>query len=437
MSVLIKIIKNGVGVDNFKAISAPSLSLEIFMKKFNNGRIKTKTNTVEDNLIRNGYFGGRCEVFENCYSSDYIFHFDFSGMYGLCMKEKFCFGKWKIFDKFKKENINRDFILKNPGFYFGTFFSEDKTHIPILPHKNEINEKLMFTNGTIEGIYWFEEIILALDNGTKILKLEYALLYENFDNIFDSFVNFFSNVRERGGAYKVFGKLMINSLYGRLGMDAATDCTFIMQKEEFESYDNLKNIISIKNINNYYIVKLKNITDSSKNNKIIGLKKSNIAVAAAITSKARIRLYNGFNSVIKNSGRILYCDTDSIFASFKNNVSNEKHGEVYWDPLKNDTLIEKAIFALPKTYAIKYKNGKDKIILKGIKNTSTNFDEFKEKYHSKSNILFNQLYFKKDGFFIYKNEIIKKINIQTYDKRKFDNKNEFTEPYFKADRKYL
>jgi DNA polymerase elongation subunit (family B) len=57
--------------------------------------------------------------------------------------------------------------------------------------------------------------------------------------------------------------------------------------------------------------------------------KKNVGIAAAITAKARIKLFNAQKDVVKNEGRLLYSDTDSIFAAYKKNVINEKHGEVF------------------------------------------------------------------------------------------------------------
>jgi DNA polymerase elongation subunit (family B) len=56
---------------------------------------------------------------------------------------------------------------------------------------------------------------------------------------------------------------------------------------------------------------------------------SNIAVAAAIASKARIKLNQAILEVGYNGGRVLYVDTDSIYAAFKVKMSNIRHGDVF------------------------------------------------------------------------------------------------------------
>jgi hypothetical protein len=89
--------------------SAPSLALKIFDRIFNESKLKLTYNSMIDKIARNSYFGGRCEVYGNAYENEQIFHFDFTGMYAQCMKEKFPFGKHKI-----NTNVNE---IKEPGIY--------------------------------------------------------------------------------------------------------------------------------------------------------------------------------------------------------------------------------------------------------------------------------------------------------------------------------
>jgi hypothetical protein len=136
-------ILEDLNINISKSYSAPSLSLKIFKEKFNTKNIKLTQNNFIDNFIRDSYFGGRCEVYGNPYDNEFIYHFDFSGMYAQCMKEKFCYGKYKFNTNCKS--------IENPGFYYIEFYSN--TDIPVLPHHNIKNGKLFFTNGEIKGIY--------------------------------------------------------------------------------------------------------------------------------------------------------------------------------------------------------------------------------------------------------------------------------------------
>jgi hypothetical protein len=93
-------------------------------------------------------------------------------------------------------------------------------------------------------------------------------------------------------------------------------------------------ISDIEEINNLYLITLKIDKNSKKilQNKNIYIRKDrnlNIAVASSISSKARVKLYKAFGEVLGNKGRLLYCDTDSIFAEFENDVTDTKMGEIF------------------------------------------------------------------------------------------------------------
>jgi hypothetical protein len=57
---------------------------------------------------------------------------------------------------------------------------------------------------------------------------------------------------------------------------------------------------------------------------------NNVIYPAIITSKARIVWWTNALEIIKNGGRLLYCDTDSMFVSFNRNIIGEKHGSIEW-----------------------------------------------------------------------------------------------------------
>jgi hypothetical protein len=141
--------------------------------------------------------------------------------------------------------------------------------------------------------------------------------------IFKDFVKHFSELRKLSPELNTLAKLIINSLYGRLGMSPTSDKTIILKKDKYIEFrlQNEKKIIKESIVNDLYII-THEIMPSEET-------KSNVSIAAQITSKARIKLYNGFMEVINNGGRLLYTDTDSIFAAFNRCVDNETHGEIY------------------------------------------------------------------------------------------------------------
>jgi hypothetical protein len=108
MEKIIFILKEfGVNIKN--VYSGPSLALKIFIKNFNKNKISFSESGFYDKLARKAYYGGRCEVYGNPRHAEYIYHYDFSGMYAQCMQEKFAFGNYTI-----KTN---NFDLNKAGFY--------------------------------------------------------------------------------------------------------------------------------------------------------------------------------------------------------------------------------------------------------------------------------------------------------------------------------
>jgi len=407
---ILKDIVKTYGIDVDKIYSAPSLSLKIFIKKYNKNKISFRMKKSEKDLIRNSYFGGRCEVYGNPKENEHVVHFDFSGMYAQCMMEKFPFGKIYI------ENTPTNF--QKPGFYYIEY--ECYINMPVLPHRSKLNGKLMFVNGLNKGLFWFEEIILFEKMGGIVKKIDVGIIYDKYDYIFKDFITDFTEVRKKNEIFNIFGKLIINSLYGRMGMDDIKSEKIIVHKDDFNNIDKKMEINSYKIINDYIIVDV-----NSKDEKRV---KSNISIASSITSKARIKLYNAQQDVILHGGRLLYSDTDSIYASYKKNVKNEKHGIVDWSVDKN--TIKDAIFLSSKTYGIKYKNNLESIKIKGFDNKNINFEELKSSFYSNElEIKVNDnRYISKKNMEMFTVKNIKKLSLKNYDKRKFINNFKETEP---------
>jgi len=414
-SNFIKKIKNiageyGVNID--KTYSAPSLSFKIFEKNFNNGKLSFSLSTFWENIIRTSYFGGRCEVYGNPYEDEIVHYYDFSGMYGQCMMEKFPYGDIRMI----KNPLNID----TPGFYYIVYNGE--LSIPVLPHKNKITGKLMFANGTDEGLFWFEEILLFKENGGILLDIKYAILYEKFDFIFDDFVKNFENLKKKDEIHKKFAKLIINSLYGRMGMNNMEEESLIIKKNDFRIYEKKYRIKSFVELNEIILINIENTIKKKL--------KKNISIASCITSKARIKLYKAQMDVVKNNGRLLYSDTDSIYASFKEDVSKKKHGIIEWN--KEKLKIIDAVFISPKTYA--YMDSDQEVVkIKGFNNKSIKYADLKKSFYNNENYLdiHDEFKLKKKDMFLEKSLGSRKLSLCSYDKRFFDIKKKETYPYKK------
>lgn len=102
-----EIIEESGLVKNRKILTAAKLSVENYFKDVQ--VVQKKIPIKYDRLIRNGYYGGRTEVFGNPKDDEIVLHYDWSGMYGQCMCEKVLGGR------IIESNIIRG--LEYPGFY--------------------------------------------------------------------------------------------------------------------------------------------------------------------------------------------------------------------------------------------------------------------------------------------------------------------------------
>lgn len=141
LSELVNIFYSSLSSKNLKLLtysySISSYAVKYCTHKYNTFQKKLPQNI--EHLLRESYFGGRCEVFGNSLKGEYIYHFDFSGMYSQCMKEQLPTYNFKY--------VEVD-TVSSPGFYKITFTSN--LDIPILPVRVDL---LYFPNGLYTGTY--------------------------------------------------------------------------------------------------------------------------------------------------------------------------------------------------------------------------------------------------------------------------------------------
>jgi DNA polymerase elongation subunit (family B) len=243
----------------------------------------------------------------------------------------------------------------------------------------------------------------------------YGLVSTKNEKILLEFLNTLEQVKDTDSIKRKVGKLLINSFYGRL---AIGDEMFII-----ELLTDLGNNKSYGKLDDFFIIKKKIHKSDTK---------ANIAIAAAIASKARIKLYEAQLEVQKHGGRLLYSDTDSIFAAFNkdNPVEDKLLGEhVFFDTKKNDTKIKDAIFISSKSYALKFYDDTELIKIKGINIKEIKFDELKYQFLSNNtSITLKNSQFSKKNFSLEHSISSKIINLQNYNKRIFINNKTDTIP---------
>jgi hypothetical protein len=246
---------------------------------------------------------------------------------------------------------------------------------------------------------------LFIEYGGIIENIESALIFENMSYTFLDFIKNLEQFKKSDNISKHVGKLVINSLYGRLGMSNRTTKTILSDNNE-----NCLDYIFYENS-----IYVKNIEDNRRSI-------SNIAISSAIASKARIKLYRNYINVINYGGRLLYSDTDSIIAAYSANKYplDMYVGDIFYDSKKQDTVIIKALFTSGKSYAIVLQSGTEIIKIKGVNTTGVTFDEFYKAFFEKEKIIFyDQVKFSKKSYTINISYIKKVVYLTNYNKRLF------------------
>ena len=302
------------------------------------------TNQGVQNFVRQGYVGGRCEIFKM--SGHNLNSFDVNSLYPTMMRDK----------PMPREHIGSTNDAFDFGFHDVTVFVPE-TYIPVLPHKFEmidrdkvIEKKLLFPMGEFRGVFFSEELKLASECGAKILKHHRGELFSEDTTLFKDYIDYFYNLRLSNpgdNAKNYMAKLFMNSLYGKFGQKEERD---VLQTIDFSSLPD--EYVPFKD------------DDFFNETKLIKAKKESrsayqlVHISAAITAWARIHMARNF--YLPYDKGMVYTDTDSVFSrdTFK---TGSGLGE-----LKLEKEIERGVFLLPKGYYLKLKNGQEEKKLKGF-----------------------------------------------------------------------
>jgi len=218
-------------------------------------------------------------------------------------------------------------------------------------------------------------------------------------------------------------KILLNSLYGRLGMDDRFTYSSFISKESYLKYEEkyLDKILDVMDFDDNYLVEVEGdetramLDDRTESHNI------NISISSAVTAYARILM-----SQFKNNSKIklYYTDTDSIYTNLNPDKLNEIIKNIV-DPkilgkLKLESISSRAIFISPKVYYLKTLKSQEIYKVKGLnKNTLLTNIDFETLINKDSKLIKTQDKWYKD---ISKAHIVVKNQIYTI--QQTDNKRE-------------
>jgi hypothetical protein len=360
-----KTIFNLFRLDIYKYPTISSVAFGIFRSKFLKEHYNIPLIYGEMyNFIKSGYTGGSVDVFKPY--GENIYHYDVNSLYPFVMKENLMpVGKPIYFEgdifQYNKEAY---------GFFEVEVISPENLNYPILQTRIKINStnKTISPIGNWKGVYFSEEIKNAIKYGYKF-KILRGYLFEKLD-IFSEYVDFLYKIKQnslKDSPIYIISKLLLNSLYGRLGMDPKMENHKIVDSVEslkLQKNYNVTNVVTFKNgkeLISFFDVKVNNENYSKIN--------ISIPISTAVTSYARIHMANLKNELLELGNIIYYTDTDSL--DIDNPIDNKYIGSEL-GKLKFEYKFNEAVFLAPKVYGGVIKkfclSYKEHLKVKGLKN---------------------------------------------------------------------
>ena len=361
-----------------------SLAFAIFRSNFMSEENIPRLSRKHVDNIRSGYTGGAVDMYiPISKKNEVVYHYDVNSLYPSSMlKQMMPIGKVKFFtgDIFK---FNPDAF----GFFFCKIEAPDKIKHPIVQThvKTESGIRTMSPIGTWTDYIFSVELKNAEKYGYKFQILE-GYLFER-ENIFKDYVTTLFGIRmqyPKSDPMNFIAKLLLNSLYGRFGMDDDYPNIDIIPNEYYQDFfnKNSDNILVEKILDNHKLIihSNPNLSDSSGN--------VSVGVAAAITAYSRIHMTEFKNT---SDFKLFYTDTDSVFTNkpLPDYLIGKDIGK-----MKLEGICKKTIFLGPKVYCLLMKNGIIISKVKGLKHdiaknlTMSDFEKllFKDSEFSKSQI---------------------------------------------------
>jgi len=298
-------------------------------------------------ISRNAFYGGRVENFAMG-SVEPVSMYDTTSLYPFVMS-------W---GKFPHPNHTR--LLLSPRTVSEWIdwegvaecvFETRPEFIPVLPYRH--NERLYFPYGRLRGVWPISEIRRAIYEGGSLKSVSWVLGSKIVFNPFNQFVDHLFNYRliklSEGSIQANLVKLLLNSLYGRFGLDPGGSLFRVVRIDDDTDFADLQGYESAEMAG--YMVAYGPIT-GLRDPKYI-----NVLFAAQIAALARLTLFN----TLKEQGlETVYCDTDSVITRGTVGVG-EGLGE--W---REEFLQGKADLIAPKEYVLHNAIYGDKYVCKGI-----------------------------------------------------------------------
>jgi hypothetical protein len=370
-----KDIFNLEGINITKILSISSLTFKIFKTNYLNDFKLPIIKGIHHDRIRYAFYGGHVDVYKPIGNN--IKYYDVNSLYPHAMCNPMPFELIRLFPNMNNIKLENFFC-----FCLAQINCPKNMLKPVLPYKHL--GKTIYPTGCWIGIYFSEELKAVQKLGYKITLIK-GYEFSKLD-LFSDYIKFFYSIKKNStGPQRFIAKMHLNQLYGYFGRKLDLIETINVFNKDlilYAGYRIIKNIIKINNdistllmscnINQELINELNskfelNLKSNFKN------VKTNVAIASAVTSYARIHMIP-----YKLLSGTVYTDTDSIFTTdtLPDHLIGTDLG-LMKDELDGN-IIQEAYFLGIKQYGYKYLNNNqiiEKSTFAGVPKNSLTFNE--------------------------------------------------------------
>ena len=361
-------------VDIVTKLTLSSLALTIYRTNF----YDPKTfpihipNRNEDTFIRRAYYGGHADTYIP--KGEDLKYYDVNSLYPYIMKTFPMPGGKPVW----RGNLEGQDIDSLYGYFEAHIVCPKTITRPFLPYRDEKSKTIVFPTGEFVGVYYSEELKYARDIGYQVTPLS-GYSFEKMNSPFDSFVKtIYDNRQEakkRGNdAMSYVYKLLMNSLYGRFGINPKCTITEVCDLDRYNLLTKKSDFIFADKLSElYYIVTYWSNTGQVSDSDWCPPRISAVQLAAAVTACARIHMYPYISRP-----DCYYTDTDSVVLGSP--LPEEEISSTELGKFKLEYNVIEGIFLAPKSYYILSQEGKKIIKHKGLAKALVNKEWFESQY---------------------------------------------------------
>lgn len=432
------IFKNGYKGKEFRTADCNKSDYEIMCSfKWYGAKIDGYDWQEVENVLRDSYLGGRCEVFKPRLTIQ-GYHYDINSMYPAQFYKDYPVGKPEMEEGIFAKEIFESWLQNHNG--LGVIQARvfiPFQHIPPLPVRMG---KLVFPCGEIVGTWTYNELEYAmLYCDVEVLEVFKVVHFRKTFPVFHNFVETFYKMKQdadRDGheALRTLAKLMLNVAYGYTGM-RRDDKSELQPIEKAEKYKG--RILETDEILGFIEV------ESEVKSEYI-----QVQIATYVTSYARIFLLDSIRKAEAQGVEVYYCDTDSMVTDkpLPDEIVDERALGLW----KCENKPISGIFLRPKVYAEQIEKNETIKTDKKFKGVSRetisefNYDTYEFLYKElcelkhdavvveKNKTMLNSLIVLQKNNLDYSHYELrdKKMNLKTTEKREINYKNNWTKPLF-------